>query len=269
MLGGLEQQGNYDAQQFNQYLPQGSDQARQDAYNATYGQITKDVGDQKARDQAALSQSLADRGIPVGSEQYNDQMKQFNTRYDNIESDARQKATLAGNDAFQQSFNMGQQNYQNRLGAYQSNYSMPASIAGQLNGLQQIQRPDLIGFTPVEQQGVNLQGMYDTATGAKLKNRELNIAQQAAGRSGGGGGGASSGGGSGGGGFVPDVRGVVGGPQAQQPRQPSAGQVILEAGVQGLATGYGNSLARKAKANPNASTMGKRVAAKAPRMVAR
>ncbi len=238
LLGGLQGQGAYNAQQFNQFMPQGSDQARQQTYDATYGQLTRDLSKNKARDQQSLEQSLADRGIPIGSKQYNDQVQQFNQRYDDQEMSARNQATLTGNQAFEQSFNQGQTNYQNQLGAYNSNYNMPASIAGQLQGLGQVQAPTFgQGFVPIEQQGTNYGDIYGTSASARAAAAAL----------------AKQGGGGGGGGqqapqqpsFIPSMGGVAGaGVPTNQPPRVNPGQNLANAGANGFATGVANNLLR-------------------------
>ena len=59
-----------------------------------------------ARDKEQLDQTLANRGIPVGSKLYNDQMAQLNDRYDTQKADYRNQAVTGGIGAF----NQGQQN---------------------------------------------------------------------------------------------------------------------------------------------------------------
>lgn len=61
-----------------------------------YDQLTKGVGDQKGREQQQLEQTLANRGIPLGSRAYSTAMRDFNTRYDDITSNARNQAVTGG-----------------------------------------------------------------------------------------------------------------------------------------------------------------------------
>jgi hypothetical protein len=63
---------------------------------ALFKNLTKNLESDKARDAEQLSQSLANRGIPVGSELYNQQMQQFNDRYDTITQNARNSASILG-----------------------------------------------------------------------------------------------------------------------------------------------------------------------------
>jgi hypothetical protein len=63
--------------------------------DATYG-----------RDKDQLAQTLANRGIPVGSQLYNNQMAQLSDRYDTQKADYKDQAVTGGVNAF----NQGQQN---------------------------------------------------------------------------------------------------------------------------------------------------------------
>ncbi len=234
LLQGMQGQGAYNAQSVSQYMPQGSDAARQATYDATYGQLTKDTAKNKARDQQSLEQRLADQGIPVGSKQYNDQMGQFNTRYDDIEANAKNQATLTGNQAFDQSFNQGQTGYQNQLGAYNSNYSMPAAIAGQLQGLGQVQAPQFgQGVAPVD-----FGSYYQTATGANLKDKELALAGRQGGSSGSRVAAATTP-------NYPTMGGVAGaGVVTNQPQRPSAAGTLGSAALNGATQGAAGQLMR-------------------------
>ena len=142
----------------------GGDSAYQDAY---YNQLTKGFGDQKAREGEQLSQSLAQRGIPVGSAAYNDQMKQFNTRYDDMYSNARNQAITGSSQQALQS-------------------------AGLLSGIGQagFMNPSFQGFTPVGYQQPDIGGLFGTLTQQGIANAQ--IAAQNRNRGGGGGGGGSS-----------------------------------------------------------------------------
>lgn len=211
LLGGVVERGAYDPQSLEQYMPQGSDQARQQTYEATYGQLTRGIGDQRGREQQSLEQRLADQGVPVGSKLYNDQMKQFGQRYDDIESNARQQATLAGNQAFEQNFNMGQTGYLNRAGALESSYSLPATIASAL--------------------GTNTGSFYNANLANQLGNKELAFARSQAGRSGSGSQPAQQG-------FIPSMGGVAGAGQVTpQQQRPNIGQNLSNALIQGVTQG--------------------------------
>jgi hypothetical protein len=62
-----------------------------------FGQLTQGVDDQKQKEMTQLGQTLANRGIPVGSKLYNDQMDQLGKRYDDIYSNARYQSVQQGN----------------------------------------------------------------------------------------------------------------------------------------------------------------------------
>lgn len=229
LLGGMPQR--YDASTMNQYMPKGSDAARQDTYNATYGMIARDFERDKADERQAVEQELADRGYSPGSPQYEARMKRFDQGWADRELTARNQATLSGNQEFQSSFGRGQTEYQNQLGAYQSNFTLPTQIAGSLQGLGQVQAPQFgQGITPIEQQGINFGDYYGTASSNALSRAALARAG-----SGGGGGQAPTV-------QYPSMGGVAGAGTTQQPRGPSIGQNIATGIMNGIAAGATKSM---------------------------
>lgn len=68
----------------------------QELIESIFGQLTKDTARQRQQDTEQLTQTLANRGIPVGSEAYSRSMQDLNTRYDDIISNARNQAVQQG-----------------------------------------------------------------------------------------------------------------------------------------------------------------------------
>lgn len=226
LLGGMPK--TYDATSMNQYMPQGSDDARQDTYNATYGMIARDFERDRGEERQSVEQELADRGYAPGSPQYEARMKRFEQGWSDRELAARNQATLSGNQEFQNSFGRGQTSYQNQLGAYQSNFTLPTQVAGSLQGFGQLYNPQFgQGITPIEQQATNFGDYYGTATTA-------NIARSQGGRSGGGGQQQPAV-------QYPSMGGVAGAGANQQPRGPSIGQNIATGVTNGITAGAVNS----------------------------
>lgn len=230
LLGGMPKE--YNADSLNQYLPQGSDAARQGTYDATYGMIARDFERDRGEERQSVEQELADRGYTPGSPQYEARMKRFDQGWSDRELSARNQATLSGNQEFQNSFGRDQTNYTNRLGNYQSNFTMPTQIAGSLQGLGQVYNPQFgQGVTPVERQATNFGDYYGTATSA-------NIAR-------------SQGGGGGGGGQqapavqYPSMGGVAGAGATQKPKGPTIGQNIVSGITNGVTAGAVNNYTMK------------------------
>lgn len=69
---------------------------RQQIEDSVFNNLTRSINQDKTRDQKALEESLVARGIPVGSEAYNSATAQFNQRYDDLTTAARDRATQFG-----------------------------------------------------------------------------------------------------------------------------------------------------------------------------
>lgn len=70
--------------------------------NAIYGQLTQGLDRQKQQEQEQLEQTLAQRGIPVGSQAYSNATADFNKRYDDVYSNARNQAVTTGTNSLYQ-----------------------------------------------------------------------------------------------------------------------------------------------------------------------
>lgn len=132
---------------------------------AVYDKLTYGTKDQEARDRANLEQTLAQRGIPVGSELYNDQMKQVNDRYDQIYQTAKGQAVEQGTN---------------------QTLSYIPTLAGVNTG--GYMNPNFQGFQSVAYQQPDVGSIFNTLTQKDLTQQQINIAKS----KGGGGGGSAS-----------------------------------------------------------------------------
>lgn len=133
-------------------------------------QLTQGTAEQKAREREQLDQTLTQRGIPVGSKAYSQQMGDLDTRYDKIFSNARNQAVTSGNQFQLQ--------------------SLPTlSSVGQAGFMQP-------NFTPFSGQGYNAPSATDVfglTSQLDLQQQQLDFQKsQAKGSGGGGGGGGGS-----------------------------------------------------------------------------
>lgn len=165
------------------YMDQGLEQA-------VYGRLTQGFDDQKARENEQLQQTLANRGIPVGSQAYTNATKDFSTNWDTRYENARNNATQQGTaTALQrQSNNIG------GLGALNQGVGTLAGV-GQ-GGLVQ---PNFQGFQSVAYNQPDTQGLYNTQYAGQLTREQIEaqleqqrIAKSAIAGAGGGGGGGEA-----------------------------------------------------------------------------
>lgn len=102
------------------------------ARDAAYKYATSDLDPQFAEQQDQLTQQLADRGIPIGSEAYNLAMDQFGRSKSGAYENARNQAYLQGLQAENQGFTQGMQGRQQLFQEQQQ----PLSALGQLLNLE-------------------------------------------------------------------------------------------------------------------------------------
>lgn len=138
--------------------------------DSVFKRLTHGYDDQQGREGEQLGQTLANRGIPVGSALYNDQMKQFNDRWDTNRANARAQATESG-------AGMANQAAQTLSGIGQSGYMAP----------------NFTGFNQGQYGQVDVNNVFSTFKGTDLAQQQLDFQKKQAGKMGGGGGGGSSG----------------------------------------------------------------------------
>lgn len=106
--------------------------------DALFASLTRNVDSQQAQEQEQLSQTLRNRGIPVGSDLYNQQMQQFNDRYDTIRSNARNSASVLGLQELQGLTDAQEQIINNQYGQAAGVRNQQIGEIGALTGLDQM-----------------------------------------------------------------------------------------------------------------------------------
>lgn len=131
----------------------------QQLIDSIYGQLTQRTDKQYAQDRAKAESTLANRGIPVGSEAYNNQMEQLNAQYDSIKSNAQNQAV--------------QNAYGTSISQQGANTASLGAISGAVSPLSSLQssgyyNPNLQGFQSVAYQQPNVGEVFNTLTGEKV-----------------------------------------------------------------------------------------------------
>ena len=131
---------------------------------AIYDRLTRDYADRFGREEEQLSQTLANRGIPVGSQAYTNAMGDFrknrDAQYETAQNNAVQQGTATALTR--------QQNNIGGLGALNQGVGTLAST-GQ-SGLIQ---PNFQGFQSVAYQQPDVQGLYNTQVGTALTKEQI------------------------------------------------------------------------------------------------
>lgn len=152
---------------------------RQGVTDAVFSNLTRGVDDSYKRDMDAKAQELANRGIPVGSKAYNDQMKQMNMRYDDMKTNARNQAIQSSGDEFTRQFGQQEQMIANQ-------YSQASGVRnqqmGELQGLSQV-GPGMVtsqfqGQTPIDIQTPDVAGITTQLKSLGLDAKQINAAIQ-------------------------------------------------------------------------------------------
>lgn len=154
--------------QYNQFVqgagPQ-SGYSDPELEKAIYARLTQGMDDKFAREEEQLSQTLANRGIGVGSgEAYTNAMKDFreskNTAYEN----ARNNATVQGT--------------QTALQRQGTNVGALSALTGGVGTLGQVgqagfYQPNFQGFNAVSYQQPDVQGLYNTQYAGQLTREQI------------------------------------------------------------------------------------------------
>ena len=161
-----------------------------------FGRLTKNLDTNRARDKQELEQSLYNRGIGVGNPLYDQQMSEFNQRYDDLTTDARQRAAEVGGQELDRTFGMGWSQRQNELGEQGTIRGTNMSNVKDINQMSLDTFSTLFGIKDA-QQAKDLQ-RYIADLQAKTSIKTANIGANAsksiaAMKSGGGGGGGDTG----------------------------------------------------------------------------
>ncbi len=155
--------------------------ARQEAQNAVYDNAMSQMQPQWERQQDELYQTLADRGLPAGSEAFNSAMSQFNEDRNRSMQQAAYQSVQAGNQA-------ASSELQNELAARQQGVSEAVTRRQvPFNELQaalsnsQVQRPQSTNATPIDVQGaygpqINANNMQYQTQQANKRNQMSGLA---------------------------------------------------------------------------------------------
>jgi hypothetical protein len=103
------------------------------------------------QEKQALSQSLADRGIPLTSARAQTELQQLADRQEQTRSGIRTQATQLGQSEYSNNFNTSLANRQQGVSEYDKSYYAPLTTMGSLQGLQAgITNPDFSAITKVD-----------------------------------------------------------------------------------------------------------------------
>lgn len=152
-----------------------------------YGRLTRGMEEDRSRGLQEVEQRLHNRGIPMGSQQWNEEMQRFDRQFQERELDARAQAAMMGGQEYERNFGIQEQtlgNQMNEMG-YMSQFG---------TGLQ---LPNFQGYQGVQMQAPSALGVATGMGGLDLQREQLEFQkQQYADRNqeqtGGGGGGGSA-----------------------------------------------------------------------------
>lgn len=131
---------------------------------AVYDRLTRDYADRFGREEEQLSQTLANRGIPVGSKAYENAMGDFRKNRD-------AQYETAQNNAVQQGTATALTRQQNNIGGLGA---LTGGI-GTLSGVGQggFYNPNFQGFSSVAYNQPDVQGLYNTQYAGQLTREQI------------------------------------------------------------------------------------------------
>lgn len=145
-----------------------------------YGRLTRGMDEDRSRGMQEVEQRLRNRGIPMGSQQWDQEMQRFDRQFQERELDARAQATMMGGQEYERNFNIQEQGLGNQLNemGYMSQFG---------TGLQ---LPNFQGYNPVQMQAPSALGAATGMGGLNLSRQQLEFQREQANRRplGGGGG---------------------------------------------------------------------------------
>jgi hypothetical protein len=234
MMGQMGQSFNFN----NPYNPQAMSgwEGRQKLTDEQFGRQKTLLDDRFKQERDQLTQSLADRGIPEGSELYNQELMQFDRRKNDAYDQAYTTASQFGGQEQVNQFNMGMTGQQNAFNNQYQTWQSPYQAAGSMLGMQQgIINPQFQNMAQVNMPNTDVTGVGTAFGGFQNNIDTANIAANAsmhnAGLAAQNRGGSS--------GFSPTP---LAPPPAQQQGSPSPWPGVVGAIGSGLATGIGAGL---------------------------
>lgn len=164
--------------------------------DAVYGRLTKDTAYREGLDKQNVEQSLANRGIPYSNDpnsQYQQQMKDFTDKYNNIRADARAQAVQMGGDEYSRNVGINEtqraNDYTLQSGTRNQQLGEAQSLSGMGPGMA---NPNYQGFqgsaynlTPPSALNTALKTL--SQGDQQLANQRLQISKSGGGRGGGSG----------------------------------------------------------------------------------
>lgn len=169
------EQGQFNPQANNPFAMNEDFRAMQDrVYQDTLARYERDSEGQIAQQKEALAQSLADKGIPLGSKRYRREMNRFedNVRQsrEDVRSRAFQDSIGAASTGFQNNLAGNQQAFGQNLTAYQlpfQRYQAMAGMAGQYD------RPNLGAVQSIQNRPVDYTGVATAYRGQNIQNDQF------------------------------------------------------------------------------------------------
>jgi hypothetical protein len=158
-----------------EYKIPGADNAERARIEDSYFRsLTRDFDRNQQQELEAKKQELANRGIPLGSDLYDREIRNINDRYDRARLEARDQATRSGGDEWSRSFGIGMQAQERALNNMQLGYNMPIAIAQGAAGIGRgYQLPQFNPTPGVSVPNIDFGSYFGATQEAGLKNREL------------------------------------------------------------------------------------------------
>ncbi len=154
---------------------------RQRIEDAVYGKLTKDVATEQAQETEQASQTLRNRGIPLGSPLYDREMKKLTDRYQGVKDSARQQAIAMGGEEYSRDFGINEQTRANQLSEQQGIRNQQIGEVSQFaNTGTGLQTPQFQGYQGVNYTAPSATDVYGTVTGAQQNQQQIDIAKRQA-----------------------------------------------------------------------------------------
>lgn len=137
--------------------------------NEVFGRLTRGLAEQKANERQQMEQTLRNRGIPLGSKQFNDQMAEFDKRYDTQIANARATAAQLGGEEYSRNFGINEQLIANQISQGQAIRNQNLGEASALQGMGTgLMTPQFQGY-----QGTSIDTTSPTDVYGQIKNTAL------------------------------------------------------------------------------------------------
>jgi hypothetical protein len=144
-----------------------------------FGRLTRGLDERKGNEQQQMEQTLRNRGIPLGSKQWNDQMAEFNKRYDTQIADARAQAAQMGGEEYSRNFGINEQLIANQISQGQAvrnqNLGEASALQGMGTGLMQ---PQFQGYQGTTYNTPDVLGAFSTVQGINLGKTDQQIERE-------------------------------------------------------------------------------------------